>query len=220
MKAAAENLTPVTLELGGKSPALVHESYPMATAADRVCSAKFWNAGQTCIAPDYALVPLNRVDEFVHECETVISRRYPQAASNADYTHLISQTAWERMQDLVDDAQSKGARVLQANSKDIDVPARSRSFPPTLILGANNTMRVMQEEIFGPILPIVTYSSIEDALSFINGRPRPLALYYFDRNKPRISKGKSYWLDSPRKWRSPSTIASFTLLNTSYRSVV
>jgi coniferyl-aldehyde dehydrogenase len=188
MKAAAENLTPVTLELGGKSPALVHESYPMATAADRVCSAKFWNAGQTCIAPDYALVPLNRVDEFVHECETVISRRYPQAASNADYTHLISQTAWERMQDLVDDAQSKGARVLQANSKDIDVPARSRSFPPTLILGANNTMRVMQEEIFGPILPIVTYSSIEDALSFINGRPRPLALYYFDRNKPRISK--------------------------------
>ena len=188
MKAAAENLTPVTLELGGKSPALVHESYPMATAADRVCSAKFWNAGQTCIAPDYALVPLNKVDEFVHKCETVISNRYPQAASNADYTHLISLTAWERMQDMVDDARSKGARILQVNSKDIDVPAGSRFFPPTLILDANNTMRVMQAEIFGPILPIVTYSSIEDALSFINDRPRPLALYYFDRNKSRISK--------------------------------
>ncbi|HEX4487245.1 MAG TPA: aldehyde dehydrogenase family protein, partial [Terriglobales bacterium] len=94
MKAAAENLTPVTLELGGKSPALVHESYPMAIAADRVCSAKFWNAGQTCIAPDYALVPLSKVEEFVSECETVLSKRYPQPASNADYTHLISPAAW------------------------------------------------------------------------------------------------------------------------------
>ncbi len=186
MKAAAENLTPVTLELGGKSPALVHESYSMATAADRVCSAKFWNAGQTCIAPDYVLVPLNKVEEFAHKCETVISKRYPRAASNADYSHLISQAAWERMRDLVDDARCKGARVLQMDSKDAD--ARSRFFPPTLILGADNTMRVMQAEIFGPILPIVTYSSIDDALRFINSRPRPLALYYFDRNKSRIGK--------------------------------
>jgi coniferyl-aldehyde dehydrogenase len=188
MKAAAENLTPVTLELGGKSPAVVHESYPMATAADRICSAKFWNAGQTCIAPDYVLVPLNKVDEFVYKCETVLSKRYPRAASNADYTHLISQTAWERIRDLVDDARSKGARVLQVDSKLGDVPAGNRFFPPTLILGANNSMRVMQAEIFGPVLPIVTYSSVEDALSFINARPRPLALYYFDRNKSRIRK--------------------------------
>ena len=188
MKAAAENLTPVTLELGGKSPALVHESYPMATAADRICSAKFWNAGQTCVAPDYALVPSTRMDEFVHRCETVISKRYPHAASNADYTHLISQAAWERMRDLVDDAQSKGARVLQVDSKHGDVPVGSRFFPPTLILGANDLMRVMQEEIFGPILPIVEYSAIDDALDFINARPHPLALYYFDGNKSRIKK--------------------------------
>lgn len=188
MKAAAENLTPVTLELGGKSPALVHESYPMATAADRICSAKFWNAGQTCIAPDYVLVPSNKLDEFVHKCETVISKRFPRAASNADYTHLISQAAWERMRDLVDDAQNKGARVVQVDSKHGDVPAGSRFYPPTLILEANNSMRVMQAEIFGPILPIVSYSSVEDALSFVNARPRPLALYYFDRNKSRIRK--------------------------------
>jgi coniferyl-aldehyde dehydrogenase len=188
MKAAAENLTPVTLELGGKSPALVHESYPMATAADRTCSAKFWNAGQTCIAPDYALVPSTRMDEFVHQCETVISKRYPHPASNADYTHLISQAAWERMRDLVDDAQRKGARVFQVDSKHGDVPVGSRFFPPTLILGANDSMRVMQEEIFGPILPIVEYSLIDDALGFINARPWPLALYYFDRNKSRIKK--------------------------------
>ena len=188
MKAAAENLTPVTLELGGKSPALVHESYSMATAADRVCSAKFWNAGQTCIAPDYVLVPSNKADEFVSKCETVLSKRYPKAASNADYTHLISHSAWERMRDLVDDARSKGARVLQGDSSHGDVAAGSRFFPPTLILAANNTMRVMQAEIFGPILPVVTYSSLEDALNFINDRPRPLAVYYFDRSKSRIKK--------------------------------
>jgi coniferyl-aldehyde dehydrogenase len=188
MKAAAENLTPVTLELGGKSPALVHESYPMATAADRICSAKFWNAGQTCVAPDYVLVPSTRMGEFVQKCEIVISKRYPHPASNADYTHLISQAAWERMRDLVDDAQSKGARVLQVDSKHGDVPVGSRFFPPTLILGANDLMRVMQEEIFGPILPIVEYSVIDDALGFINARPHPLALYYFDRNKSRIKK--------------------------------
>ncbi len=188
MKAAAENLTPVTLELGGKSPALVHESYPMATAADRICSAKFWNAGQTCIAPDYALVPSNRVDEFVRKCERVLSKRYPDPATNADYTHLISQVAWERMRDLVEDAESKGARVLQADSKHGDSTAGSRFFPPTLIVGANDSMSVMEAEIFGPVLPIIEYSSIEDALSFINARPRPLALYYFDRNKSRITK--------------------------------
>jgi coniferyl-aldehyde dehydrogenase len=188
MKAAAENLTPVTLELGGKSPALVHESYPMATAADRICSAKFWNAGQTCIAPDYALVPSNRLDEFVCNCETILSKRYPHAASNADYTHLISRAVWEKMRDLVDDARSKGARVLQVDSKHGDVPAGSRFYPPTLILDANNSMHVMQAEIFGPLLPIMTYSSVEDALNFINARPRPLALYYFDRNKSRIRK--------------------------------
>lgn len=188
MKAAAENLTPVTLELGGKSPALVHESYPMATAADRICSAKFWNAGQTCIAPDYVFVPLTKVEEFASECETVLSKRFPQPASNGDYTHLISPTACQRMGDLVDDARGKGARVLQVASKHGDVPAGSRFFPPTLILGANDSMRVMQAEIFGPILPIVTYSLIEDALQFINDRPRPLALYYFDRKRSRTSK--------------------------------
>ena len=188
MKAAAENLTPVTLELGGKSPALVHESYPIAIAADRICSAKFWNAGQTCIAPDYALVPSSRVDEFVHKCEEALSKRYPDPATNADYTHLISHAAWERMRDLVEDARSKGARVLQAESKHGDGAAGSRFFPPTLVVGANNSMRIMQAEIFGPVLPIIEYSSIADALCFIDARPRPLALYYFDWNKSRINK--------------------------------
>lgn len=188
MKAAAENLTPVTLELGGKSPAVIHESYSMRTAADRICSGKFWNAGQTCIAPDYVLVPSNRADEFVRECEAAVSRRFPRPITNADYTHLISEIAWGRMRDLVEDARRKGARVIPVDAKDGDVPAGSRFYPPTIILDATTSMRVMQEEIFGPLLPIVTYASLEDALNFIHARPRPLALYYFDRNRSRIKK--------------------------------
>ncbi len=188
MKAAAENLTPVTLELGGKSPALVHTSYSMAIAADRICSVKFWNAGQTCIAPDYALVPSGKLDEFVRNCESVLSKRYPDPANNADYTHLISQTTRDRMQDLVEDARNKGARILQAGSNRGVGRAGGRFFPPTLVVGASDAMRVMREEIFGPILPIIEYSSIDDALSFINARPHPLALYYFDRNKTRIKR--------------------------------
>jgi coniferyl-aldehyde dehydrogenase len=185
MRSAAENLTPVTLELGGKSPALVHESYPMTTAADRICSAKFWNAGQTCVAPDYALVPDRKRDEFLSSCEEAVARRYSASSSNCDYTHMIGKSAWDRMQQLVDDAKSKGARVIQASPIDRDLTSASRAFPPTWIVDADDSMRVMQEEIFGPILPVVTYSSFADALSFINARPRPLALYYFDTNKSR-----------------------------------
>ncbi len=188
MKAAAENLTPVTLELGGKSPALVHGSFPMATAADRICSAKFWNAGQTCVAPDYVLVPAERQDEFVSSCEAAIAKRYSRFFSNADYTHMISQGAWERMRELVEDAKNKGARVVQSDAVEDGAAARNRSFPPTLIVGANDSMQVMQREIFGPILPIVTYGSLDEAVKFISARPRPLAVYYFDRDRSRINQ--------------------------------
>jgi coniferyl-aldehyde dehydrogenase len=188
MKAAAENLTPVTLELGGKSPALVHESYSMATAAGRICSAKFWNAGQTCVAPDYALVPVEKRDEFVAGCEAAIAKRFSRSFSNADYTHMISQSAWERMRGLVEDARSRGARVVQAGPADENVSEESRAFPPTLIVDADDSMLVMKAEIFGPILPVVTYGAFDDAVKFINARPRPLALYYFDGNKSRVRK--------------------------------
>jgi coniferyl-aldehyde dehydrogenase len=188
MKAAAENLTPVTLELGGKSPALVHESYSSAVAADRICSAKFWNAGQTCVAPDYALVPAHKADEFIRNSQKVVSRRFSRPMSNDDYTHMISEDAWRRMQNLVDDAQSKGAQILQPSASHETFTAESRVFPPTLLIGAKTSMRVMQEEIFGPILPLVTYSSLDEAIRFINAQPRPLALYYFDRKNSRINQ--------------------------------
>jgi coniferyl-aldehyde dehydrogenase len=188
MKAAAENLTPVTLELGGKSPALIHESYSHAIAADRICSAKFWNAGQTCVAPDYVLVASRKVNEFVRNSQTVLSKRYAKAAFNKDYTHMISQDAWRRMQDLVDDARSKGGQVIRVGSLDEIFTDEKRVYPPTLVIGADSSMRVMQEEIFGPILPVVAYSSFNEALAFVKDRPCPLALYYFDRSGSRIKE--------------------------------
>ncbi len=133
-------------------------------------------------------VSSNKVNEFIHDSETVIKTRYPHPSSNEDYTHMISQAAWRRMQDLVDDAPKKGAHVVQPDSTNTTFTAENRVFPPTLIIGADDSMRVMREEIFGPILPVVTYSSFDDALEFINARPRPLALYHCDRNASRIKE--------------------------------
>lgn len=187
MKAAAENLTPVTLELGGKSPALVHASYPIPLAADRICSAKFWNGGQTCVAPDYALVPGHRIDEFVEEAGKVIARRYPSLLAGGDYTRMISETAWRRMQDLVEDAKSKGGIVYPFSPAHEELTAAQRAFAPTLVANVNGSMRLMNEEIFGPILPVVAYSSLDDAIAKVNEHPRPLALYYFDSDRDRIA---------------------------------
>lgn len=185
MKAAAANLTPVTLELGGKSPAWIHESYPLATAADRIGSAKFWNAGQTCVAPDYVLLPAHQEKEFVHHLVNILSQRWPRHTNNPDYTHLINPTAWQRMQALVDDARHKGAHVMSLAVEGEQYTAQNQVFPPTLILNTSDDMLVMQEEIFGPILPIVTYQTWQQALDFINQHPHPLALYYFDRHSQR-----------------------------------
>jgi len=183
MKSAAENLTPVTLELGGKSPALVHDSFPMSLAADRICTAKFWNAGQTCVAPDYALIPAGQLDEFLRASESSIRRRFSHPEANPDYTRMISPAAWNRMRELVEDARTKGARILVIGETQM---ASGCAFPPTLIANATVSMRVMQEEIFGPVLPVVAYASFDQVLSEIESRPRPLALYYFDRNRARI----------------------------------
>ena len=188
MRAAAENLTPVTLELGGKSPALVHDEFPLALAADRICAGKFWNAGQTCVAPDYALVPAATAPAFLQAARESVSRRLPKIAANPDYTHMLNRAGWERMAALVEDAKAKGANVVQINPAGEDCNAENRVFPPTLIAGASDSMRVMQEEIFGPILPIVTHDSLADGIQFINRRPRPLALYYFDYDGTRVSQ--------------------------------
>ncbi len=188
MKAAAENLTPVTLELGGKSPALVHESFPMARAADRICAAKFWNAGQTCVAPDYALVPAHRMEEFLRCAESSIRRRFARPATNRDYTRMMDAEAWNRMRELVEDARSKGARIIEPGGSGNPCTPENGAFAPTLIAQVNDSMRVMQEEIFGPILPVLGFSNLQEALSQLQDRPRPLAFYYFDRRRSRIQE--------------------------------
>ncbi len=188
MAAAAENLTPVTLELGGKSPAVVHEDYPVAQAAERICAAKIWNAGQTCVAPDYALVPGRLKEAFVREATAAIARRLPHLGAGSDYTRIINGPAWERMTALVDDARDRGAEIIQVNPASEAWSAENRIFPPTLLTNVNDDMRVMQEEIFGPVLPIVTYEGLDKAIDYVNDRPRPLALYYFDTDAARVRR--------------------------------
>ncbi|MFD1554865.1 coniferyl aldehyde dehydrogenase [Paraburkholderia silviterrae] len=180
MRAASENLVPVTLELGGKSPVLVSPHADLQRVAERVLTVKTFNAGQICLSPDYVLIPADRVRAFVAHAEAAVAQMYPTMRENPDYTAMIDVRGFERQLALVEDASQKGASTvsLAPHHEDLNDPA-VRKMAPTIITGATDTMRVMQEEIFGPVLPVVTYETLDDALAFINSRPRPLALYYF-----------------------------------------
>jgi coniferyl-aldehyde dehydrogenase len=187
-RAAAEHLTPVTLELGGKSPALVAPDADLALCAPRLMSGKLLNAGQTCIAPDYALVPEGTADAFVTAIEAAARGLYPSYAGNPDYTAIINERHHRRLTGLVDDARAKGARIVELNPASETPDPASRKLLPTLILGVTDDMAVMQEEIFGPLLPIETYRTLDDAVARINSRPHPLAFYYFGRDGGRRGK--------------------------------
>jgi len=184
MQNASANLTPVLLELGGKSPAIVHESYPLADAAERIAFGKCWNAGQTCVAPDYLLLPRSKTDEFVIAYTEQVSKMYPTLLTNADYTSIINDKQYARIQTYLDDARAQGARVIEINPSNERFD-NTRKIPPTLVLGVTPDMLIMQNEIFGPILPILNVESLSDAVGFVNSRARPLALYYFDYDEAR-----------------------------------
>ena len=186
--AAAANLTPVTLELGGKSPALFAPDADLALAAPRLMSGKLLNAGQTCIAPDYALVPADRLDAFVAAITSATLELYPSFAKNPDYTAIVNERHFSRLTALVDDARARGATIVPLNPADAKPRKTSRKLPPVLILGVDDTMAVMREEIFGPLLPIETYATLDDAVAKINARPHPLAFYYFGREGARSGK--------------------------------
>jgi coniferyl-aldehyde dehydrogenase len=181
-EAAARNLTPITLELGGKSPAIVDPSADLTEAAQRIAYGKLLNAGQTCIAPDYALVPRERVQDFADKVHASMRRMFGANPDNNDYTSIISDRHYSRLEDLVSDATAKGARIMQSAKPDNPAWKSRRKFPPTLLLGATPDMTVMQEEIFGPLLPVVGYDNPSEAISYINERDRPLALYWFGKN--------------------------------------
>lgn len=191
MRAAAQNLTPVTLELGGKSPAIVHDGFDHAVAARRIARGKLLNAGQTCIAPDYALVRRSRIDEFVRHYQEATAQFYPRLIDNADYTSIVNQRHYDRLVKLVADARSKGAHLVTVDPAG-ELPAGEigahnvRKILPVVATGVTDDMNMMREEIFGPVLPVVAYDSIEEAVAYVNARPRPLALYYFDSGRKRV----------------------------------
>ena len=187
-RAAAENLTRVTLELGGKSPALIAPDADLAVAVPRLMAGKLLNAGQTCIAPDYALVPEGSEEAFVRGVERAAASLYPAYVANDDYTAIVNERHRARLAALLDDARSHGASVVEINPAGESPASASRKMLPALVVGATDAMAVMREEIFGPILPIETYSTIDDAIAKINRRPHPLAFYYFGRDGVRIGK--------------------------------
>ncbi|MEO1817541.1 coniferyl aldehyde dehydrogenase [Pseudomonas sp.] len=182
MRAAADNLTPVTLELGGKSPAIVSADVPLADAAERIAFGKGVNAGQTCVAPDYILCPRGRVEELTQALHTQFAQMYPNLRDNADFTQVINPRQYQRLHSYLNDAEEKGARILPINPGNEDLSG-TRIIAPTLLLDVNDDMKVMQDEIFGPLLPILPYDNLDAALDYIAERPRPLALYYFGYDK-------------------------------------
>jgi coniferyl-aldehyde dehydrogenase len=177
--AAANNLTPVTLELGGKSPALILADADFDLLAKRLCVGKLLNAGQTCIAPDYVLAPAERIQELVDVLAAAVAVLYPQVGTNPDYTSIVNDRHYARLTALIADAEEKGARVVRLNPGGEMLPGGARKLPPTLLLDVRDDMAVMREEIFGPILPIEAYATIDEAIGKINARPHPLALYAF-----------------------------------------
>lgn len=187
MRAAADNLTPVTLELGGKSPAIVGRGFPVAEAASRILFGKCLNAGQTCVAPDYALVPEESVDAFVEGSRAAVAALYPTLAANPDYTAIVDARHRERLAGLLADAVARGARAVEINPAGEDVAAAGKR-APTLLLGVDDAMAVMREEIFGPLLPVIPYRRLEDAIAFVNARPRPLALYVFEHDGDAVDR--------------------------------
>ncbi|MDM0027418.1 coniferyl aldehyde dehydrogenase [Variovorax saccharolyticus] len=180
MRTAAENLTPVTLELGGKSPALVTRNYPVADAARRITHGKSTNCGQICVSPDYALVPREHVAEFVEAVGRTFKKFYAgKTVGNADYTAIVNERQYQRLRGLLDDARAKGATVASC----APMPTgEGRQMPLQILTGLTPDMRVMSEELFGPILPVVPYDTMDEAIAFINARPRPLALYCFSHD--------------------------------------
>lgn len=184
LHAAAEHLTPVTLELGGKSPAIVAPDADLKESARRIAFGKTMNAGQTCVAPDYVLVHRSQQDEFIKAYFEVIQQFYPDRIhANPDYTAIINERQFARLQHYLLDAQQKGAQLIQ-----IEPEADGRRMPHAVVTDVNDDMQLMQNEIFGPILPIVCYEHMDEAIAYVNARERPLALYYFGYNQAEQQK--------------------------------
>ncbi|MCL4674042.1 MAG: coniferyl aldehyde dehydrogenase [Sphingomonadaceae bacterium] len=186
MGAAAKNLCPVTLELGGKSPVIMGRSADFAKAGERVALGKMMNAGQICLAPDYLMVPEEKESEAIAGVSNAVGAMYPTLLNNDDYASVVSDRHFERLQSMVADARDKGAEVIEVNPANEDFSnANVRKMPLTILRNVTEDMAAMKEEIFGPVLPVKTYKQVDEAIGYINDHDRPLGLYYFgeDRNE-------------------------------------
>lgn len=183
MRAAAEHLTPVTLELGGKSPAIVAPGADLAAAARAIAHGKAFNSGQICVSPDYALVPAARVGEFAAAVVAAFRAMYPDVRDDADYTSIINDRQYARLQELLRDATAQGAEVMAAG-----LPGDARRLALHVVTGVTDQMRIAREELFGPILPVIGYESVEAAIGYVNARPRPLALYPFGFDEAALQR--------------------------------
>ena len=185
MAAAAKNLVPVTLELGGKSPVIISRSADLEQAVGRIMMGKTMNAGQICLAPDYLMVPEEKLDDVVAEIQKAVGSMYPKLLENPEYTSVINDRHFNRLQENIADAQAKGGDVIECNPASEDFASQQGTYKiaPTVIKNATDDMRVLQEEIFGPLLPIKTYKDFNETIDYVNANPRPLAAYYFGQDK-------------------------------------
>ncbi|WP_199608827.1 coniferyl aldehyde dehydrogenase [Flocculibacter collagenilyticus] len=187
MKAAAENLTPVTLELGGKSPTVIAPDMPVKEAAKRILFGKCVNAGQTCVAPDYILCPKDKIADLVTELKARFAKLYPDFDKTADVTHIVNDKQYSRLMEWLNEAKEKGADVISMSEKPVE-DYENRRMPLQLVLNGTDDMQIMRDEIFGPILPILPYDNLDDAIAYIRARPRPLALYIMSFEKQHQQK--------------------------------
>ena len=184
MASASKNLVPCTLELGGKSPVVIGKSADLKSSAKRIMFGKTMNAGQICLAPDYVVVHKDQKDDFIKETKDAVSEYFPNIKDNDDYTSIINQKHYDRLKALLDDAIEKGANIDEINPSNEDFSQQEFfKIPPTIVTNISDDMKIMQEEIFGPLLPIIEYNEIEDATKLINSKDRPLGLYYFGNDK-------------------------------------
>lgn len=181
MRAAAENLAPLTLELGGKSPVILGQSADLEKAAKRIMAGKTMNAGQICLAPDYVLAAENQIGPFVDYSRTAVATMFPDGLKdNDDYTSIINQRHYDRLNGYLEDARAKGGELVELNAQSENFSQQPhRKMAPTIVLNASEDMDVMKDEIFGPILPVKRCDTVDDAIDYINKRDRPLGLYYF-----------------------------------------
>lgn len=186
--AAAKNLVPCTLELGGKSPTIIDDSANMDIAVARIANGKLLNAGQTCVAPDYVLMPSEKINSFSDAIIEKAEEFYPTFAGNKDYTSIIADSHYSRLQDLLEDAENKGARIRVAGDDDKQQLAKERRVPLTVVTNTTPDMKIMQEEIFGPLLPVVASETLDDSMQYVQSHERPLALYWFGEDKAKREK--------------------------------